>query len=385
MPKRGGRDAMVGTFATLALIVLAIAIMTIGGQSHLSRGTEYRVVFPQVEGLREGSPVKLAGVVVGAVREIRLPEDTSAPGIEVLITINRENVARLRDDSAASLKYLQILSGEKYVDISPGTPGRPSPAEGSTIPSTGEKELLEQGADIAGNINEITVSLKKILEPIERGEGILGQMVSDPNFGKEGLEALKGTLQNLEALSGRLRRGQGFAGRLLADEQFAKKVDSIGLSLDDLAVLLEDARQGKGAIGQLLMEGGQGQQAIEDLRVAAASLRRTAEKLEAKEGLVGRLLNDPEYSEGLANDLRSTLGDVKEIAGKVNSGQGTIGALLNERVLHDSLEDIIAGTNDSKFARWLLRHYQKKGIEASGAPQPKSSTPPPDTPPDPGK
>jgi phospholipid/cholesterol/gamma-HCH transport system substrate-binding protein len=319
------------------------------------------------------------------VREIRLPEDTSAAGIEVLITINRENVARLRDDSAATLKYLQILSGEKYVDISPGTPGRPSPAEGSTIPSTGEKELLEQGADIAGNINEITASLKNILEPIEKGEGLLGQMVRDPEFGKEGLAALKGTLENLEALSARLRRGQGFVGRLLADEQFAKKVDSIGTSLDELAVVLESARQGKGAIGQLLTEGGQGQLAIEDLRAAAASLRRTAEKLEAKEGLVGRILNDPEYSEALADDLRSVLGDVKEIADKVNSGQGTIAALLNERVIHDSLEDIIAGTNDSKFARWLLRHYQKKGIELQDAAQPKQATPAPDESDDPDK
>ena len=31
--------------------------------------------------------------------------------------------------------------------------------------------------------------------------------------------------------------------------------------------------------------------------------------------------------------------------------------------LHDGLEDFTAGVNDSKFARWLMRHYQKKGIE----------------------
>jgi hypothetical protein len=27
------------------------------------------------------------------------------------------------------------------------------------------------------------------------------------------------------------------------------------------------------------------------------------------------------------------------------------------------MEDVVAGTNDSKFARWLIRHYQKKGIK----------------------
>ena len=28
------------------------------------------------------------------------------------------------------------------------------------------------------------------------------------------------------------------------------------------------------------------------------------------------------------------------------------------------LEDVVAGVNDSKFARWLTRHYHKKGIKA---------------------
>jgi hypothetical protein len=56
---------------------------------------------------------------------------------------------------------------------------------------------------------------------------------------------------------------------------------------------------------------------------------------------------------------------VAEITDKVNRGVGTLGALVNERTVHDGLEDVIAGVNDSKFARWLLRHYQKNGIEAA--------------------
>ena len=31
---------------------------------------------------------------------------------------------------------------------------------------------------------------------------------------------------------------------------------------------------------------------------------------------------------------------------------------------YDGLEDVVAGVNDSKFARWLMRRYQKKGIKA---------------------
>ena len=33
------------------------------------------------------------------------------------------------------------------------------------------------------------------------------------------------------------------------------------------------------------------------------------------------------------------------------------------------MEEVVAGVNDSKFARWLMRHYQKKGIKASERPE----------------
>jgi hypothetical protein len=38
--------------------------------------------------------------------------------------------------------------------------------------------------------------------------------------------------------------------------------------------------------------------------------------------------------------------------------------LINDRSVHDGLEDVVAGLDDSKFARWLIRRYQKRGIEA---------------------
>jgi hypothetical protein len=65
----------------------------------------------------------------------------------------------------------------------------------------------------------------------------------------------------------------------------------------------------------------------------------------------------------VAKDFRETLSHLSSITAKIDSGQGTLGALVNERVLHDSMEEVVAGVGDSKFANWLIRHYQKKGIE----------------------
>lgn len=377
MPRQAGRNVMVGTFAALALLVLAIAVMTIGGESRLSRGVEFRVTFPTTDGLRLGSPVKMAGVQMGSVREIHLPTNPSSEGIEVVLSVGKSYAARVREDSKAALRYLQVLSGDKYVEITPGSPTRAALEPGSTIRPSGEREFLEQGADIAGNINEITVSLKNILGPLEKGEGVLGQLLQDPDFGREGLENLHKTLENLTALTGQLRAGEGFAGRLLFDKEFARRVDDIATSLEHLAAAMGSVSRREGAVGSLLNEGGAGQQAIENLRDTAASLRRTGERLETSQGLVGRLINDREYSDGVAGDLRETLRNLAEITGKINRGEGTLGALVNDRTLYDGLEDVAAGVNDSKFSRWLLRHYQKKGIEIHESPRPdKTGTKP---------
>ena len=77
--------------------------------------------------------------------------------------------------------------------------------------------------------------------------------------------------------------------------------------------------------------------------------------------LPGRLQVETDPS--LALELQTIARNLAEITDKINSGQGTLGALVNDRVLHDSMEEVVAGVNDSKFARWLVRHYQKQGIE----------------------
>jgi len=369
MAKRRARDLTVGVLFALALIILALTVMAVGGESRLFvRKSYYSVIFPTAEGLRAGSPVKMSGVEVGTVASIQLSTSPEAPGIEVQVGVDRAFAGRVREDSRAALRILQLLSGEKFVEIIPGSPDSPALPEGSVIQPVQERAILEQAAVTAENLNEITISLRKILGDLESGRGLMGQMITDPEFGQQGLEALRGALENLEKLTGDLLTGEGFAGRMLYDKGFAERVDTLSGALDDLARLLAGVQVDKGALGALLQENGSGEQAIEDFRAAAAALREVTQKLESGEGLFGRLLNDPEYSEAVAHDLRRTVNNLAEITDKINRGDGTLGALVNDRTVHDGLEDVVAGLNDSKFARWLLKHYRKRGIEAEEPP-----------------
>ena len=365
MAKRRSRDLAVGAVFALGLIVLAVTVMAVGAESRLfSRKVPFIAVFPNTDGLIEGSPVKMAGVQVGTVLAIHLPTDPSRTGIEVTLGVDRDFAPRVRADSRVDLGVLQYLTGEKAVEITPGSPDEPELPPGSVIELKQSTELLEQVGVVSQNLAEITVSLRNVLGALERGEGLIGQMIQDPEFGREGIEALSATLKNLEALTGDLRQGKGAIGRLIQDEELGARLDDMGRALERFAALADAIDPERGAVGELLREDGAGKAAVEDLRAAAASLRRVAASLESPDGFVGKLLHDTAYSERLSRDLEELLRNAAEITGKINRGEGSLGALINERTVHDGLEDVVAGVNDSKFARWLLRHYQKKGIKS---------------------
>jgi phospholipid/cholesterol/gamma-HCH transport system substrate-binding protein len=364
MSRSTSREATVGAFLALALIVLAVGIMAVGGESRLfSRKVQYRVVFPATDGLIEGSPVKMGGVQVGTVTHLKLPTDPGAQGVEVSLGVQRSYASRVRQGSEATQKFLQYLSGEKYVALTPGDPNEPAIPEGELIPASKGSRLFEQSEDIADNLNAITISLKEILEPMQRGEGLLGEIIKNPEFGKEGMAKIEATFDNIREISQSIRDGHGVVGRLLTDDALAARLDELGAAVKDLSVVLESVAKGEGGLGSLTKKGGDAEVAIADLKEASGSLKRIAARLESTEGLFGKIVNDDAYSNQIAANLKDAAANLAAITKKINEGKGTLGILINDRTLYDSAEDVIAGVNDSKFANWMLRHYQKKGIQ----------------------
>jgi len=363
MSRRPTRDVTVGAVFALALLIVALGVMAVGGDSGLwFKRYHYVVVFPDATGLLVGAPVRMAGVQVGTVTGVYLPTDVKDSGIEVQLGVDPVYADRMRSDSRAALRILQFLTNEKYVELVPGSPSSPALEDGAVIPRLVEVGVVERGEAIADDLGEITISLKSILGSLERGEGLLGQALKDPEFGKTGLEDLGGALKNLSKLTDDLAAGKGTLGRLLHDDRLAAKLDDLATTMEDFSVVVRAVANREGAIGKLLEEDGPAEQALVDLAEAAASLKQMSARLEGNQGLLGRLLNDPEYSAALAGDLESTLGNIAEITDKINRGEGSLGALISERTLYDGTQDIVVGVNDSKFARWLTRRYRKKGI-----------------------
>lgn len=109
----------VGIFIVCALLFLAIGIILMGTQTKLFTPTgKLSVIMTNVEGLKVGAPVWLAGIDVGVVTSIRFERPTKTNEVAIVLQIDREALRKIGTDSVVRVKTRGLM-GEKYVDITP--------------------------------------------------------------------------------------------------------------------------------------------------------------------------------------------------------------------------------------------------------------------------
>jgi phospholipid/cholesterol/gamma-HCH transport system substrate-binding protein len=107
-------ELAVGIFVLAGLICLGYLSIKLGKMEIVGGGGyELGAVFPNVGGLKSGSPIGIAGVEVGRVKSIVLDNYQA----RVLISIPRD--VKIQEDAIASIKTKGLI-GEKYLEITPG-------------------------------------------------------------------------------------------------------------------------------------------------------------------------------------------------------------------------------------------------------------------------
>src|ERR1041384_2227465 len=141
-PTQKDKAIRVGLLVSVALVVLMIFLFFIGSEQKIfARKNEYEVRLENVTGLAEGNPVKMSGVTIGVIRDIKLPFDPKQKQVEILLMIDRKFSERIRGDSRVRLKKLGLLTGDSFIDVTPGTPRFPPLAPGSTIPAQRQADV----------------------------------------------------------------------------------------------------------------------------------------------------------------------------------------------------------------------------------------------------
>jgi phospholipid/cholesterol/gamma-HCH transport system substrate-binding protein len=283
----------VGVVILAAIGILTVAVLRLGDAAHLfARRYTLVAILPNASGLRVGGGVQIAGQLSGTVRAIDfLPVDNDTTrNLRVELEIDEVAQQQVRADSRARLRTLGLL-GDKVIDITPGTQRYNVLRAGDTLrlaQSLDYDAVLQQASGAVGDLVQLTADLRTITGGVVRGEGTLGQIVTDRSLYDE----LTGTLQRSNQLIARLQNPNGTVGRLLDDPQLYVNLTRMIGSVDSLVVALNSPT---GTTGQLLRD----TTLYASLRSAAAGGDSLVRQLRTGDGLANKLLTDQQLYDQL--------------------------------------------------------------------------------------
>jgi phospholipid/cholesterol/gamma-HCH transport system substrate-binding protein len=360
------REIKVGSLVLVAVVIFVTGIFLIGDRQQLfARKSGYLIQFPQTGGLARGASVQLNGVNVGKVARVILPTNFAEREITIEISLDRRYEERIREDSVARIKTLGLL-GDKYIEISSGSTEAPQIPVGGTIPAaaaTDVDDLIATGEDAAANVVAVSASLRTILSRLERGEGIVGELLVEGEEGDQQRTSLKGILVSIENLLEKIDEGQGTLGRLFNDDTLALRVESI---ISRLEITMAAFETGEGLLPGLLHDAetkARFDRVLTQLENTGSEVSDAIAELREGEGLLHKLLTDKAYGDKISGDLERLIENLTLVSEKLSSGDGAVAQLIGDPQVYEALNDILVGVDESKFLSWLIRNRQKKGIK----------------------
>jgi phospholipid/cholesterol/gamma-HCH transport system substrate-binding protein len=294
------RNLRLGVFFLLSTTALVGFLLVVGtNQRIFTRSYSLKLHLTNAQGISEGAVVSLSGLEVGRVSEIRFIHSDSTQVLEVTMEVERKYRPRITQDSAVTIRTVGVL-GDKFIDISLGDPGLPPLPDGAVLPVTGQIDWTATFERVVDNMDDFETLLARsnqLLETINRGEGTLGLLISDP----ETANRLRRMVDDLAAVAGSLHGGRGAAGRLVSDPETARRMDAILNRLDHVTA---QADSGRGPLGRLLSD--------EDMGLRLERLIAGSDSLIAAirtGGTTGRLIED----DRLYRDMTETLTELRTL------------------------------------------------------------------------
>jgi phospholipid/cholesterol/gamma-HCH transport system substrate-binding protein len=307
-------ELKIGILAVLAVVLAGAMIFLVGGQGGFFwQRYHLKTKFPNVQGLKGGALVRVAGVEVGTVKDIAF----QGAEVEVSMEVLKSMHDRITTNSRAMLGSLSLL-GEAVVDISASTTGQPLEDWGF-VPSAKTPGSI---SDVASSASEGIDELTKMLKDIRAGKGTAGKLVTDEQLYKE----LNAFLASAENVVNSVNKGKGTLGQLVNDPAAYK---SLQASLANLSEITRRINAGEGSLGQLLKDDA----FAKSLSNTTASLDQLTAKINRGEGTAGKLVTDT----ALYNRINSLSERLDTLINRLNDGQGTAGQLLHDKQLYENM------------------------------------------------
>ena len=311
-------ELKIGLLTITAIVIAAVLIMSLtGAKGWFWQRYTLKTRFPNVAGLAAGSPVRVAGVQVGSVKEILFAGEQ----VDVVFDVNKKVQERITDKSIAFLGSVSLL-GSSAVDITPMTTGTPIPEYGYVPQGHAKGQFADIAEQASGTIDEVT----GLVRDLRQGKGSAGKLIAD--------DRLYNDLQQFVATAGAMTReiqqGHGTVGKLLKDPKAAQSLEASMKNIEDMTRKLNS---GEGSLGRLMKD----DEFSKSLTAATTNLKTVTDRLNRGEGTAGKLLTD----DALYARLNAITTQFDQLATKLNAGEGTAGQLLKDKQLYENMNGAV--------------------------------------------
>ena len=308
---RNTLETRLGIFAALAVIVAVIILELAGSKDLFQKTYPIHALFKNVQELKVGDPVKMAGVPVGRVDQVTLTNNL----VQVTLRLRKDVV--VRTDSKARIKFTGLM-GQNFVALDFGSE-KGLPLEPGKFIETVEgadlSEMLAKMDNVATGIENITRSFSG-----DRIDNLLGPLT---DFLKQNREPLTLTIGNLRSISDQIAQGRGTVGRLIREDMLYTTAVNTLSNFEATAVEVRGAMdEGRAVIGNA-------KTITTNLNLALTRVNDMLDGVQAGKGTVGLLLKDDK----LYTETSTAMTNLREIMQKINRGQGSVGRLVNDESL----------------------------------------------------
>lgn len=344
-------ETSVGLFILVAVGIFLYMSFQIGvWRLDSGRYKAYQIYFSDAAGIDVKSEVKIAGVGVGWVSDLKLAKDAQ----HVQATIMLLGSFVLHTDAYGIVRQDGLL-GTKFVEIIPGTPELPVISAGEVLAKPAKEtpsidRILSEVQSVAKSLSSVSVSLDSALG----GDDGLARLEQAVDGFNRGIESVARLAESLESV---VDRNSATVDSVVSDLH-----EVVGGLKQELPETTQELRSALGVFTDKIAS------LSDKIENVAGPVETVANKLNKSEGVLGSLISD----ETMGRDVRAAVQDVRRYLNKIDRLAITFDAhsesmcgVGNMAQIHDRL-----GVEDSKGFFNVLVHpsedyFYKLGIVGS--------------------
>lgn len=294
-PIKNNRPVTVGIFVFLGLVILIVAVFTLGGQKKtFVKSFTINAVFNDVGGLLKGGNIWFSGVKIGTVKKISFYGSSQ---VQVTMSIENDAQSYIHKDAKAKIGSDGLI-GSKIIIIYGGTAQTPQVGKDDFLAV--EKALSTEDMLVTlqannKNLLAITSDFKSISKKIDSGKGTLSTLLNDDAMANK----IRTTINDLHATVENFKTVSVNSKSVLSDfRNFSGNLNKPGNSVNDIITDTVMYNNIRGTLAQL-------ETAANSVSAFTANLKTVSDRLNEKNNAVGVLLNDSAAAASLKITLQN--------------------------------------------------------------------------------